>query len=82
MKGKMSALHKLFIDNTDDCRVTLEVVETTYIFVFNYEIDGALYTVKYELTEAEALKETLQTLYHNIKAVVTNELLNLIRKDI
>ncbi len=82
MKGKMSALHKLFIDNIDDCRVTLEVVGTTYVFTFNYEIDGALYTVKYELTEAQALKETLQTLYHNIRAIVTNELLNLISEDI
>lgn len=82
MRGKMSALHKLFIDNIDDCKVTLEVLETSYMFTFNYEIQGTLYTIEYELTEAQALKETLHALYHNIRAIVTNELLNLISEDI
>ncbi len=82
MRGKMSALHKLFIDNIDDCKVTLEVLETSYMFTFNYEIQGTLYTIEYELTEAQALKETLHVLYHNIRAIVTNELFNLISEDI
>lgn len=76
MNGKMSALHKLFIDNMDNCRVNVKKEGTSYIFYFNFNISEANYTITYEVLESQCFKQTLQSLYHTIRAEVGKELFN------
>lgn len=76
MNGKMSALHKLFIDNMDNCRVNMRKENTSYIFYFNFNTSEGLYTITYEVEESQCFKQTLQSLYHIIRAEVINELCN------
>ena len=78
MYGKMRALHKLFVDNTENCRVTLTMDECNYIFRFEFHISEAVYTVTYELTPEQALHKTLQQLYHTIRGTVKETLYDLI----
>ena len=80
MYGKMRALHKLFIDNTENCRVTLSMDEANYIFRFEFHISEDVYTVSYELTPEQALHQTLQQLYHIIRVSVKETLYDLITR--
>lgn len=80
MYGKMKALHKLFIDNTENCRVTLNMEEDNYIFRFEFHISEAVYTVSYELPSEQALNQTLQQLYHTIRGSIKETLFELITR--
>ena len=76
MNGKMSALHKLFIDSMDNCRINVKKVGTSYIFYFNFNISEATYTITYEVVESQCYEQTLQSLFHTIRVEVANELFN------
>lgn len=78
MYGKMRALHKLFIDNMENCRVTLTMDEGNYMFRFEFYISEAVYTVSYVLAPEQVLHQTLQQLYHIVIGQVKETLFDLI----
>lgn len=75
MEGKMIALHRMFIDNINNCSVTMDKVkDDTYRYTFEFNISQAVYTIIYDVTEWYILHESLNTLYHQIRASVCYKL--------
>lgn len=66
MKGKMNALLRMLNDNMDNCNVSMKHEREDYIFIFEFKISLAFYTIRRIITRDEGLNNTLNELYEDI----------------